>query len=121
MKKMKLYLMSFFILGMIITNLCWVVLQTDSGISWKQLISVNQEALASLSRGEIVPTDPPPTPEEKRLKKEDCRCPGSNKDDGFTLKCHSDGELEKCTPTQQGSNACYKASWTGNITMCKEN
>lgn len=42
---------------------------------------------------------------EVRLKTVGCRCP--NGDKGNTLRCKSNGDKEKCTPTQQGSNACY--------------
>ena len=36
---------------------------------------------------------------------------GDNKS-GFSLKCRADGNLEQCTPTQQGSNGCYKVKFS---------
>ena len=43
-----------------------------------------------------------------RLKQVECRC--TNGKVGFTLKCYVDGDLEECTPTQQGSKSCYKVN-----------
>ena len=43
--------------------------------------------------------------EGKKLKGVTCTCPNNTK--GFSLKCRDDGDLENCTSTQQGSNACY--------------
>lgn len=37
-----------------------------------------------------------------------CECPNGKK--GETLRCKSNGDKEHCTPTQQGSNACYGAN-----------
>ena len=52
-----------------------------------------------------------------RLKKVECRC--TNGKVGFTLKCYVDGDLEKCTPTQQGSKSCYKVNiLQQNVELC---
>lgn len=52
-----------------------------------------------------------------RLKKVECRC--TNGKVGFTLKCRIDGDLEECTPTQQGSKACYKLNIIQqNVELC---
>ena len=53
--------------------------------------------------------------ENLKLKQVSCTC--SNGKTGTTLKCRKDGDLEDCTPTQQGSNACYKASLSG-LKLC---
>ena len=45
-----------------------------------------------------------------RLKSVSCTCP--NNKSGFSLKCRADGNLEQCTPTRQGSNACYKVKFS---------
>lgn len=47
----------------------------------------------------------------KKLKMVPCKC--SNGDNGKTLKCDPAGDLEDCTVTQQGSNACYKVGLSG--------
>lgn len=47
----------------------------------------------------------------KRLKTVSCTC--SNGKSGTTLHCKTDGDLEPCTETQQGSNACYKVGLSG--------
>lgn len=54
--------------------------------------------------------------EGKKLKIVSCTCPETQKK-GDTFKCEDDGDLEPCTETQQGSNACYKAGFSG-ITLC---
>ena len=52
-----------------------------------------------------------------RLKKVECRC--TNGKVGFTLNCRIDGDLEECTPTQQGSKACYKLNIIQqNVELC---
>lgn len=116
MRKLKLFLAASFVMGMMAVNVSWVLSSNNSEGFFGQFVGMDLDALAV--GGETVPTDPPPP--EKRLKKMSCTCPNGKKDDGFTLKCYTTGDLEKCTPTQQGSNACYEASWTGKITMCKE-
>ena len=45
-----------------------------------------------------------------KLKSVSCTCP--NNKSGFSLKCRADGNLEQCTPTRQGSNACYKVKFS---------
>lgn len=110
MKKLKLFLATSFILGMIIVNVFWVTSKNNSSLLLEQFLSFKQEALADVS-GENT--------EVKRLIKEDCKC--SNGKDGFTLKCDTKGDLEKCTPTQQGSNACYRISLGLDLVLCKDN
>ena len=47
----------------------------------------------------------------------ECVCADGKK--GKTLKCTEDGDLEKCTESQQGSNACYKVSIVnGGLVLC---
>lgn len=53
--------------------------------------------------------------ENLKLKQVSCKC--SNGKTGTTLKCRKDGDLENCTPTQQGSNACYRVSFSG-LKLC---
>ncbi len=56
------------------------------------------------------PRDSGCEPNVNRLKDVECTCPSSKGGkSGFSLRCRPDGNLEKCTSTQQGSNACYKA------------
>ena len=58
-----------------------------------------------------------PSEDEKRLKMVECVCADGKK--GKTLKCTEDGDLEKCTESQQGSNACYKVSIVnGGLVLC---
>ena len=70
------------------------------------LLMQNVEALASDDDG---------VNNEERLKQVSCTC--TNGRSGITLKCRTDGDLEPCTPTQQGSNACYKVGLSG-IKLC---
>lgn len=70
------------------------------------LLMQNVEALASHSEGGN---------NKERLKQVSCTC--TNGKSGVTLKCRTDGDLEPCTPTQQGSNACYKVGFTG-LKLC---
>ena len=73
-------------------------------------VMVNEQALAEETTGTI-----------ERLKKVDCTCPETGKS-GFTLKCKTDGNLELCTPTQQGSEGCYKISLLGGLELlCEPN
>lgn len=71
------------------------------------LIDENIEALTNPDEPEWV---------GKKLKKVDCTCPNGNS--GFTMKCKKDGDLEDCTATQQGSNACYKVNLSGVKKLC---
>lgn len=115
MKKLKLFLAASFVMGMMAVNVSWVLSSNNSEGFFGQFVGMDLDALAV--GGETVPTDPPPVP---RLNKEDCKC--SNGKPGFTLKCRSTGKLEKCTPTQQGSNACYKITvLPPDMALCKEN
>lgn len=70
------------------------------------LLMQNVEALASETEGGN---------DMGRLKQVSCTC--SNGKTGVTLKCRTDGDLEPCTPTQQGSNACYKVGFSG-LKLC---
>lgn len=49
--------------------------------------------------------------EGKNLKIVKCTCPNGSPS-GYTLRCRSNGDLESCTITQQGSNACYEKDFT---------
>jgi hypothetical protein len=66
-----------------------------------QMSDLTRANLEALTNGESV--------NELKLKQVQCRCPSDGKN-GKTLKCFSDGDLEPCTSTQQGSNACYKVN-----------
>lgn len=66
----------------------------------QQMLGYNVEALAQdegYNKGD-------------KLKSVSCTCP--NNKSGFSLKCRADGNLEQCTPTQQGSNGCYKVKFS---------
>ncbi len=54
--------------------------------------------------------------EGKSLKVVECTCPTTGKK-GDTFRCEEDGELEPCSATQQGSNACYRVGFAG-ISLC---
>lgn len=69
--------------------------------SGESLLLQNVEALTSENSSS----------EKLKLKMESCTC--SNGKSGKTLKCRKDGNLEDCTPTQQGSKACYKVGLSG--------
>lgn len=72
------------------------------------LLAQNIEALA---------LDGEAPPSVKRLKQVNCECTNGAK--GTTLKCSPDGDLELCTPTQQGSNACYRLT-LGGLKLCTD-
>ena len=55
--------------------------------------------------------------EGQRLKMVKCTCPNEKK--GQTLRCSATGELESCTSSQQGSNACYKVGLFGISMLCE--
>jgi hypothetical protein len=52
-----------------------------------------------------------------KLKWVKCTCLDGKK--GNSLRCSSNGDLENCSVTQQGSNACYKAKITGINMLCQ--
>ena len=56
--------------------------------------------------------------EGQRLKTVNCTCPGG-KPRGISLRCSSIGDLESCTSSQQGSNACYKVGLFGIDMLCE--
>ncbi|MDR0683342.1 MAG: hypothetical protein LBG15_16110 [Dysgonamonadaceae bacterium] len=60
-----------------------------------------------------------PSPVE-RLKLVTCRCMGSSTY-GATYRCSTEGTREKCTATQQGSNACYQGTTNcvGTTMLCE--
>lgn len=70
-------------------------------VATSSLLEQNVEALTSDDLGTEV----------LRLKDVSCKC--SNGKKGHTLKCRTDGNLEECTPTQQGSKACYSVNLSG--------
>jgi hypothetical protein len=58
--------------------------------------------------------------EGKKLKLVECTCKINNKDRiGDTFRCRINGNLEQCTITQQGSNACYNVGMFGISIMCE--
>lgn len=111
MKKIKLFFIAFFVLGMVVINLCWVNVGNESNMALSKLLGYTQQALAQLS------DDGDAAFAGKKLKQVSCTCP--NGKSGTTLKCETDGDLEKCTKTQQGSNACYKVGISG-LKLCGE-
>jgi len=78
---------------------------SNSNSNGSNYLESNASALSSSSNGNGV----------KRLKQVSCTC--TNGKSGTTLKCRVDGDLEQCTPTQQGSNACYKVGFSG-LKLC---
>lgn len=94
---MKKILFISLISGIILTQLSGFFCLSNSDVRLSAIFGENIEALAADEN--FNPGD--------RLKDVTCECP--NGKSGFSLKCRKDGDLEKCTVTQQGSNACYKA------------
>lgn len=65
----------------------------------------NVEALAGATTSES-------SKDYGKLKIVNCECP--NDKNGYTLKCRPDGDLEKCSETQQGLTGCYKTKLSIN-------
>lgn len=98
-------------LGMVVINLCWVNVGTESNMALSKWLGHTQQVSTQLSDdGDAAFAD-------KKLKQVSCTYP--NGKSGTTLKCKTDGDLEKCTKTQQGSNACYKVG-ISSLKLCGE-
>jgi hypothetical protein len=95
---------------------CVVVVLLATFIGKKAFNSHSNDVDALLMQNIESLSSPPEAPwEGKKLKQVDCTC--TNGKSGTTLKCRTDGDLEKCTATQQGSNACYKVTFSG-LKLC---
>ena len=105
MNKKKLFVSIF---GVMVSAFAVLGISVNNHDAISLLVDENIEALTN-SNGE-------PSWQGKKLKKLSCTC--GNKS-GFTLQCRTDGDLEDCTATMQGSNACYKVTLTGGLSvMC---
>lgn len=103
MNKKKLFVSIF---GVMVSAFVVMGISVNNHDSISLLVDENIEALSNADE---------PSWSGKKLKKESCTCP--NGGSGFTLQCRTDGTLEDCTATQQGSNACYKVTLTGNLSL----
>ena len=102
MKKVRTILVATTIATTMLIQLLGIAVSNCPDEFLQQIVGFNIEAFA---RGEgYNPGD--------KLKTVKCTCQNQKK--GISLKCRQDGTLESCTPTQQGSNACYKTKISTN-------
>lgn len=102
MKKVRFILLSSMLATTMLIQLLGVTISNYPNDFLQQIVGFNIEAFAQgegYNKGD-------------KLKAVKCTCPNQKK--GFSLRCRQDGNLESCTPTQQGSNACYKAKLSTN-------
>ena len=85
------------------------------GYTVHNVFPIAEEASSLLEQNVEALTSDEVSVEKRKLKQVDCIC--SNGKRGTTLKCRIDGDLEDCTPTQQGSSVCYKVNLSG-LKLC---